>query len=350
MHIVSSRTNRFFFLLLVLMTSISATAQSPSKNYVQTKTFLDDAGSTFLRHIDYYDELGVVAETVDVGVNTSQTPIVTRTEYDTQLKPSCLWAPVPSTGLDYLGHVYDKARNTYNSTMAYTTNDYDDFQELASTRKPGDAWEERPVTVTRRVVPSGVVRKYSVDSNGSLCDGGTYYPYGILTSTTTTDEDGRSVTVYTNMHGNTVLERRDDGNDTYYVYDRYGRLCYVLPPMCQHCSTSIMQEYWYRYKYDDRGRCIEKQLPGCEPVKYWYDEASRIESEQDGHLRSQSLYRNYCYDAIGRLTLQTVNSTRGEATESNARAVEVKNYYHLFQTALAGGGKGQTHGKPQYHE
>ena len=61
MHIVSSRTNRFYSLLLVLMTSISAIAQSPSKNYVQTKTFLDDARTTFLRHIDYYDELGVVA-------------------------------------------------------------------------------------------------------------------------------------------------------------------------------------------------------------------------------------------------------------------------------------------------
>jgi|GEM_PF-1177866 len=301
-------------------------AQSSFKNYVQTKTFLDDAGTTFLRHIDYYDELGVVAETLDVGVNTSQTPVVTKTEYNTQLKPSCQWAPVPSTDLDYLDHVYDKAQNTYNSTLAYTTNDYDDFLELSSTWKPGDAWEERPVTIVCHVVPAGEARKYSVDSNGNLCDDGTY-PYGMLMSTTTTDEDGRSVTVYSNMHGNTVLERRDEGNDTYYVYDRYGRLAYVLPPMCQQCSTSELPKYWYKYTYDDRGRCTEKQLPGCEPVKYWYDDANRIQSEQDGHLRAQSLYRNYRYDGIGRLVLQTINTTRGEATESNAVAVEVKNCY-----------------------
>ena len=323
---ISFKINRFLFLFLVVMVYTNTYAQSPSKNYVQTKTFLDDAGTTFLRHIDYYDELGVVSETVDVGGNTSQTPVVTRTEYNTQLKPSCQWAPVPSTGLDYLDNVNDKAWNTYGTSMAYTTNDYDDFQELSSTWKPGDAWEERPVTVTRRVVPSGEVQKYSVDTSGNLCDDGTY-PYGMLTSTTTTDEDGRSITVYANMHGNTVLERRDGDNDTYYVYDRYGRLAYVLPPMCQQCSTSELPKYWYKYTYDDRGRCTEKQLPGCDPVKYWYDEANRLQSEQDGHLRSQSLYRNYNYDAIGRLTLQTVNSTRGEATESNARAVEVKNYY-----------------------
>lgn len=33
-------------------------AQSTSKNYIQRKTFLDAGGSTFLHHIDYYDELG----------------------------------------------------------------------------------------------------------------------------------------------------------------------------------------------------------------------------------------------------------------------------------------------------
>lgn len=326
MSFVRLKINRYLILFCIVMTNNTMIAQSSFKNYVQTKTFLDDAGTTFLRHIDYYDELGVVAETVDVGCNTSQTPVVTKTEYNTQLKPSCQWAPVPSTDLDYLDHVYDKAQNTYNSTLAYTTNDYDDFLELSSTWKPGDAWEERPVTIVRHVVPAGEARKYSVDSNGNLCDDGTY-PYGMLMSTTTTDEDGRSVTVYSNMHGNTVLERRDEGNDTYYVYDRYGRLAYVLPPMCQQCSTSELPKYWYKYTYDDRGRCTEKQLPGCEPVKYWYDDANRIQSEQDGHLRAQSLYRNYRYDGIGRLVLQTINSTRGEAAESNAAAVEVKNCY-----------------------
>ena len=320
------------------MTSISAAAQSPSKNYVQTKTYLNDDGSAFLRHIDYYDELGVVEETVDVGLNPTHTPIVTKTDYNAQLKPFYLWAPVPSTGLDYIANVYYKSRNTYNSNMAFATNEYDDFQELASSWKPGEAWETHPVTVTRHVVPADEVRKYSVDADGNLVvNDDSYYPYGLLMSATTTDEDGRTVTVYSDFYECTILERRgtgEDATDTYYVYDDYGRLSYVLPPMCQHCSPLEMPKYWYRYTYDDRGRCTEKQLPGCEPVKYWYDAASRIQSEQDGHLRSQSLYRNYKYDAIGRLTLQTINTTRGEATETNARSVELKNYYDDYTSSL----------------
>ena len=88
------------YLFFVLMIYTNSFAQSTSKNYVQTKTFLDGNASTFLRHIDYYDELGYVAETVDVGRNTSQTPLVVKMEYTPQMKLRRQWAPVPATGLD----------------------------------------------------------------------------------------------------------------------------------------------------------------------------------------------------------------------------------------------------------
>ena len=337
MRLDSFNIYRVLFLSLMLMTHANSFAQSSGKNYVQTKTYLDEDGSTFLRHIDYYDELGVVSETVDVGRNTNNTPIVTRTEYNRQLKPYKQWAPVPANGFEYLDNVKDVAVSYYGDNRPYSKNKYDDFQELSKSRKSGSAWEGHPVTTVRNAVPAGVVRKYTVDANGNLViNENSFYPYGLLTSTTTTNEDGRSMTVFTDYHGNTVLERRGSDNDTYYVYDQYGLLRYVLPPMCKDVSnTSTLSKYWYKYTYDDRGRCTEKQLPGCSVIKYWYDEANRLQSEQDGHLRSQSLYRNYQYDAIGRLILQTVNSTRGVATESNAKAVEIKNYYDDYATCLS---------------
>lgn len=330
MNTINSIIYRLSFLSFVLLVhAIGCHAQSCDMNYIQTKIFLDEQGSTFLRHIDYYDELGVVEETVDVGGNTTNTPIVSRTWYNVMLKPYKQWAPVPSSsGINYLDSrtVDDLAESTYNDCYAYGTNLYDDFQELTTIFKSGSAWTE-PITITRQVVHGDEVKRYSIDASGKLREKG-MYPYGLLTSTTTTDEDGRSITVYTNVHGNTVLERRGDDNDTYYVYDDYGRLSYVLPPMCQDCDDlAVMEKYWYSYKYDNRGRCIEKQLPGCEPIKYWYDEANRIQSEQDGHLREQSLYRNYSYDGIGRLVLQTISETRGEAIEDDAEVVEIKNFY-----------------------
>ena len=325
---------RTLFLLLVLLLPATGTfAQSSTMNYVQTKTFLDENASTFLRHIDYYDELGVVSETVDVGGNTTNTPIKIKTDYNMQLKPMYQWTPVPSTGLDYIDRygIADAAEEAYGYyDSPYSEYDYDDFLQLTASTKPGDAWVGHPVTTIRNAVPAGVVRKYTVDANGNLMEDGTY-PYGLLTSVTTTDEDGRSMTVFTDYHGNTVLERRGSDNDTYYVYDQYGRLSYVLPPMCKDVSnTSTLSKYWYRYKYDDRGRCIWKQLPGCDPIQYWYDNANRIESEQDGYLREKSQQRHYFYDKTGRLILQTihsVNTSHSQATETNAVVVEVKNYY-----------------------
>lgn len=341
MNTISSKINRILLLLFMSMIHITAIAQSSDWNYVQTKTFLDENASTFLRHIDYYDELGVVSETVDVGGNTTNTPIITRTDYNSQLKPELLWAPLSATSLDYKSNYNNHtATENYNDWPTYTENQYDDFQQLESSCKPGGAWYEHPVTTTRNMVPAGVVKKYSVDANGNLCDADTLtYSYGLLTSTTTTDEDGKSITVYTDMLENTILERRGMGNDftdTYYIYDKFNRLSYVLPPMCQECSTtSEMSKYWYKYKYDNRGRCIEKQLPDCEPVKYWYDNTNRIQSEQDGHLREQGMYRNYSYDAIGRIVLQTISKTCGVATESNAKVVETKKYYDDYTSCLS---------------
>ena len=320
-----------FLLLALLLPAAGAFAQSSTKNYVQTKTYLNDTGTSFLRHIDYYDELGFVSETVDVGGNTTLTPVVVKTDYNSAMKPRRQWSPIAATSLDYLDTLTyaGQARFFYNDAQPYSENSYDDFHELSSSRKAGNSWSSHPDTIIRTVVNGGVIRKYSVDSNGNLViNDNSYYPYGLLTSATTIDADGRSVTVFTDFHGNTVLERRGSDNDTYYVYDQYGRLSYVLPPMCKGISdTSILSKYWYRYKYDDRGRCIWKQLPGCEPIQYWYDNANRIESEQDGYLREKSQYRNYRYDGTGRLMLQTINATRGQATETNAVVVEVKNYY-----------------------
>ena len=105
MRLVRFKINIVLFLSLMLMIQTDMFAQSSNKNYIQTKTYLDENGSTLLRHIDYYDELGVVSETVDVGVNTTNTPIKTRTDYNRQLKPLYQWNPVPSIGLHYISGI-----------------------------------------------------------------------------------------------------------------------------------------------------------------------------------------------------------------------------------------------------
>ena len=79
--------------------------------------------------------------------------------------------------------------------------------------------------------------------------------------------------VYKRQLERTVLTRQMKDNithDTYYVYDDYGNLCFVLQPMYQE-STNLSL-YAFQYKYDSRNRCIEKKLPGADAIKYVYDQ------------------------------------------------------------------------------
>ena len=167
----SSIINKLLYLLVVQLIPICATAQSQSQNYIQTKTFLDEDGLTFLRHIDYYNGLGVVSETVDVGGNTTQTPIITRTDYNSLLKPIFQWIPIPANGLDYLNQreVDDAMYSVSDEAIVYVTNEYDDFQQLISSRKPGDAWEEHLVTMNRMAVPAGVVSWFVTARIHTVC-------------------------------------------------------------------------------------------------------------------------------------------------------------------------------------
>ena len=72
---------------------------------------------------------------------------------------------------------------------------------------------------------------YSV--NGSTLVNGGSYATGELYVVRTQDEDGNTASQFTDKQGHTVLVSQLNGtvrHDTYYVYDDYGNLCYVLPP------------------------------------------------------------------------------------------------------------------------
>ncbi|MDN4032081.1 RHS repeat-associated core domain-containing protein, partial [Chryseobacterium gambrini] len=64
-------------------------------------------------------------------------------------------------------------------------------------------------------------------------DNSGYYPASTLYKNTVTDEDGNPVTEFKNGQGQTILIRRNDGAqnvDTYYVYNEYNQLAFVLSP------------------------------------------------------------------------------------------------------------------------
>ncbi|MCR5270737.1 MAG: hypothetical protein K6D91_06935 [Prevotella sp.] len=192
----------------------------------------------------------------------------------------------------------------YSDDGAFENYEYDALGRLRKQNKAGSAWKATPsmVSYVTNTVNDGI-KRYTITSSAPMAlSENAYYDIGALYGKRYTDEDGLIETTYTDVFGKKNLERRGLNNDTYYVYDDFDRLRFVLMPEYQH--NKDLDKNAYQYSYDPAGNVIMKKLPGCNPVEYIYDCNDRCISIQDGELREKGLYRFKLYDCLGRLVIQ----------------------------------------------
>ncbi|WP_220400440.1 hypothetical protein, partial [Bacteroides caccae] len=90
---------------------------------------------------------------------------------------------------------------------------------------------------------------------GELVESDSPYADGSLRGIRSEDEDGNMHWEFYNSENQLVLSRILDGDtffDTYFVYDEYGNLVFVLPPGYQDHPDLDLYAYIYRYDYLDR--------------------------------------------------------------------------------------------------
>jgi len=223
------------------------------------------------------------------------------------------WLPVPVEAEDLMD-----AQTVASLATAY----YEDGAPFAETRKeqaaqgrviaatrPGAAYQNHAAHNTYSVNADNEVGRWRVMSNGATKNGS--YPAGMLHKYTHADEDGKTTTQYVNTQGQVVMMRIANDAETYYLYDDLGRLRYVLPPLASSAvgnsftdETDKILQFAYIYRYDDRGNCIWKKLPGCEPLYMVYDMAGRQVLSQDGNQRRRGNYWTRAgYTPMGELAI-----------------------------------------------
>ena len=114
-------------------------------------------------------------------------------------------------------------------------------------------------------------------------------------------------------------------HDTYYVYDDFGNLTYVLPPKVDTgngVDAAELSELCYQYKYDYRNRLIEKKIPGKGWEYIMYNKLDQPIMTQDALLRANDAWLFTKYDAFGRVAytgkIVLPNKTREQLqTEAN---------------------------------
>ncbi|MCL6295529.1 DUF6443 domain-containing protein [Jejuia spongiicola] len=405
--------------LLITLGSFAQVSGTATKNYIHTITYKTGvqesalgsvADNDKIETINYFDGLGRPLQSVLVrqggkNGNGDDTDIITPSVYDAYGRQVKDYLPLSTNAND--GKYYDDPITDIQNY--YHTNFNVDFPTLNATNSnpfseksleasplnrvlkqaaPGEAWKlgnGHEIRFDYQSNTGSEVKNYEVDAANnalilSALNGG-YYEANELYKMVTKDEnhDGSTTKAHTteefkDKQGRVVLKRTYakvgspgviEAHDTYYVYDNYGNLSYVLPPKSInlvnpssfqgniissdvvttgnslsldatnsiilsdgfnavsgstftasiHSYQTELDALCYQYIYDDKNRLIEKKIPGKGWEYIVYDILDRPVLTQDANLRLQNQWLFTKYDVFGRVTYtglytNTIQTTR----------------------------------------
>ena len=263
-----------FTLLVFVLFPVFLLSQTVTQNYIKTTTYKVESTTSITapttlqanQNITYFDGLGRPVQQVAHQQSGTGKDIVTPIEYDAfgrQVKDYLPYVPTAAASLDYKTTALTEVGTFYNTaTYENTTNPFSQKEFEASPLNrvlkqaaPGEDWklgngheirfDYQTNTDTDKVRRFGVSFIAGNTENPYLEDQGVYDP-SQLYKTVTKDEnwqvnqayypfylDDHTTQEFKDKEGHIVLKRTFDANkwhDTYYVYDDYGNLTYVLPP------------------------------------------------------------------------------------------------------------------------
>ncbi len=325
--------------ICILLMSYSLHAQlTQEENYIQSKTYLDYNGtvaSKISETVQYFDGLGRPKQVVNVKASPLEKDVVTHIEYDQFGRQVKDYLPFPQSGTQN-GAIYTSplgnASSVYGGEKIYSEKVLENspLDRIQQQIQVGNDWTGKPVKfdydaniagevynfVTSTTFQNGAtLSTVKVSENNSVSSDG-YYNANTLYKSTVTDEDGNKTIEFKNGQGQTLLVRKNgaiQNVDTYYVYNEYNQLAFVISPKAmgllidngladsEFVLDPILSDLCYQYRYDGRGRLVEKKLPGKGWEYMVYDKADRLILTQDANLRNQEQWLFTKYDQFGRI-------------------------------------------------
>lgn len=283
---------------------ITATPQIPTTNLQQITDCKDVKVS-----ITYFDGLGRPKQQIANAQSGTAKDIVTHIEYDSSGRQIKEYLPYASSqtsmaytdGLTLKNGTISQYQAKYGDANPYSEKllESSPLNRVLKQGAPGTDWgigigHEIKLSYQTNTV-TDAVKRYTANAttpslgvfNIALIDNGDY-TINQLYKTITYDENSSATPVesagstieFKNKEGQVVLKRTYDNlvkHDTYYVYDQYSNLTYVITPKADVAITqSILDDLCYQYKYDNRNRLVEKKLPGKQWEFIVYDKLDRV--------------------------------------------------------------------------
>ncbi|MBW8524869.1 DUF6443 domain-containing protein, partial [Chryseobacterium chendengshani] len=310
---------------MLFVAGLSYAQTTNTENYVQTRVYLEPVTTSSstakqIQTVQYLDGLGRPKQVVNVKASPLEKDVISHIEYDGFGRQVKDYLPVPQTGTQN-GGIYSNplanAPNTpYGTEKIYAEKllENSPLDRVFEQKQVGNDWNTKPVKFDYDANITGEVIKYTTSTtweNGTtksvLTQSGTYGT-SQLYKNTVTDEDGNKTVEFKNGQGQTILVRKvlsaTENTDTYYVYNEYNQLAYVMPPLAVAANAvdaTTLDNLCYQYRYDGNSRLAEKKLPGKGWEYMVYDKADRLIMTQDANMQQNSKWLITKYDQFGRV-------------------------------------------------
>ncbi|WP_218587977.1 DUF6443 domain-containing protein [Chitinophaga jiangningensis] len=279
----------------------------------------------------YVDGLGRPLQSVVKGISPQGRDLVTPVIYDQFGREVTKYLPYTSTTGD--GNLklnpfleqqqfYQGYPSAQNNTIYYSETEFEasPLNRQLKSYAAGNGWARtkgnHPIEQQYLVNESAdQVVIWTVDISGNAVASG-YYAPGTLYKEVIINEDGAKVISFKDKSDVLILKKTEQTSQhtnayngwlsTYYIYDDLGQLRTVIPPLAvekiigQWTLGAVQAELCFQYNYDDRGRMIEKKIPGAGVVEMVYDTRDRLVFTRDGNMRGKGNWLVTFYDGLNR--------------------------------------------------
>ncbi|MDR6546810.1 RHS repeat-associated protein [Chryseobacterium rhizosphaerae] len=309
---------------------------SNTENYIQSKTYLDYNGTTptkISETVQYFDGLGRPKQVVNVKASPQGKDVVTHIEYDGFGRQVKDYLPIPQGGTLNGAIVPNPLANAtqpgiYGQEKIYAEKILENspLDRIQQQIQVGNDWAGKPVrfgydaNVDGEVIKMFTTTTWESGATKSTIEYGGMYGASQLYKNTVTDEDGNQTIEFKNGKGQTLMVRKvmstTENADTYYVYNEYDQLAWVIPPLLSkkvHWGWADQQELAYEYRYDGRNRLVEKKLPGKDWEYMVYDKQDRLVGTQDANLRAKGQWMYTKYDQFSRVIMTGICQAMGNS-------------------------------------
>ncbi len=292
-------------------------------------------------HVTYTDGLGRILQQIEVAQSPTKNDVIQLQEYDKFGKQSKVYLPysMPTN--------YGEIRSNPSSEQS---NFYLNTSEISTTNYPSSniQFESSPLYRVKEISEVGFAWRMGgghtvkLDFRPNLINEvfnyktGNYYPPSSLWMESKTDENGKLKRKFIDQLGRVILSQEainDTWASTYNLYDDKGNINVVIPPLAveqlgMSIDLSTVENLLFRYRYDERNRIIEKQMPNAEPSYFVYNTLDQLILKQHGNHRLDHRWTFNKFDRLGRKVMTGICTLSG--TRSSIQTA-VNNQTSLFE-------------------